>query len=137
MPLAFGYTRGELNDKKIGELKSIARENGVHGFAKFTRATKQQLADKIWDVCVLSRFPEDPDTPPKKGEPWAPPKKVTPVEPPKKVEPMGQPYDFNPKDILPITINLGKRPPSTPSPSGLGDITPTILLEELEKPAFV
>ena len=146
MPLAFGYTRDELNEKKIGELKSIARENGVHGFAKFTRATKQQLADKIWDVCVLSRFPEDPDTPPKKGEPWAPPKKATPVEPPKKVAPVeppkkveltGQPYDFNPEDILPITINLGKRPPSAPSPSGLGNITPDILLAELEKPAFV
>jgi hypothetical protein len=146
MSLAFGYTRGELNEKKIGELKSIARENGVHGFAKFTRATKQQLADKIWDVCVLSRFPEDPDTPPKKTTPVEPPKKVAPVEPPKKVAPVvppkkveltGQPYDFSPEDILPLTINLGKRPPSAPSPSGLGDITPAILLAELEKPAFV
>ena len=137
MPLAFDYTRGELNAKKIGELKSIARENGVHGFAKFTRATKQQLADKIWDVCVLSRFPVDPDTPPTKVAPVEPPKKVAPVEPPKKVALVGQPYDFNPEDVLPITINLGKRPPSAPSPGGLGDITPAILLAELEKPAFV
>jgi len=128
MPLDFGYTRGELNLKKIGELKSIARENGVSGFAKFTRATKQQLVDRIWDECVLSRFPVDP---------IAPPKKVDPIAPPKKVEPTGQSYDFNPDSVLPITINLGKRPPNAPSPGGLGDITPAILLAELEKPAFV